>query len=65
MGMNPTEYHQIFGVAVIEEVRLVDSIASVRRALLIWDDEFRDKKCVRDECSAENPACLKVGAGIR
>jgi len=52
MSMDPTEYHEIFGITVIEKVRLVDGVASIRCAFLIGNDELGNKKRIRDECAA-------------
>ncbi len=64
MRMNPPEHHEILGITVIEELRLVDGFTSVRSALLVWDDKLGDEECIGDDRSTEDPARLKVGAGV-
>ncbi len=64
MRVNPPQYHQIFGVAVIKQLRLVDSVTRVRSAFLIRDDQLGDEEGVGNERAAQNAACLEVGAGI-
>lgn len=44
MSMDPPKYHEIFGITVVEEVRLINGIASIRCAFLIGNDELGNKK---------------------
>jgi len=46
MSVNPTEDHQLFFVAVIEQLFLVQRLAGVARASLFGDDESCDEEGV-------------------
>ena len=48
MCVNPTKYHQVLSIHVVEKTTFVYSFASVGRAFLLWDYQLGNKQGVRD-----------------
>ena len=64
MGMDPAQNHQILAIHVIEQRRLVEHLARIRRALLLGDDQLRHEERVRDQRAAQDPARFDVRARV-
>ena len=58
MRVDPADDQQLFFVAVVEKLLLVERLARVARAGLFRDDEARDEEGVVLEDPAEHAACL-------
>lgn len=65
MGVDPTKDHEIFRVAIIKQLLLIDGLARIRRARLFRDDQAGHEQRIRDQRPAENAARFQVQAGIR
>lgn len=63
--MYPAEDHEIFTVDIVEKRALVDSLASVRCAFLIWNHKLGDEQCIGDESATEYATGLEIGLGVR
>ena len=64
MGVDPSQYHQVFGRAVVEEGALVYRLASITRTFLLGDYNLGDEDGVGNQGSAEHTASFKVVACV-